>query len=1188
MDTKGFTYFAFVSYSHKDHEIAKKLKKFLEKYKLPAKLRKNNPGLPRNLNPVFIDESNLVGPGPLKKNLYENLETSKYLIVICSPNSAKSEYVNDEVDYFIKNGRINRIIPLILDGTPHSDDPSKECFTPAILNLPRELEPLGIDIKTHKERGAFLRVIAAMLELKPGKFIPWIEIERIKKIALFSSLAAALVIAAGIFVWHNLIPHYRYYHTYVYKWGKPVGLFEVTSESDRMKMEYTYRFTTLRGEVQMIERINSAGTLVDPTIVTPLHELPMIRFVSDRETEYYDLYRRKVYRKIYADDNMQIADFYSGGEGGVAYSLPSDMYNYYNSDTYNPLNNIQEGGSIIRRTFEYDKNGYVIKEMFRCDNIGGRDRKGTPAQDKKGRWGFRYAHDDLGRVTEVYYLDRNGEIMSVQGVCAEFTEYGNTPYPVKASFVDKNGKLVLGPKGIAFDIVSYDENFNAAKWSLYGTNGERVLYKEHNISETVFTHDPDSGFLVSSSYYDTELALCLCKDGYFHQVYVRNSEGRIAECHYYDVKGERTICSEGYSSFYAEYNDDGQPSLWTCTDTENNPAIDSSSNVYGYKYSYENGLLTRTDYLDSDGNLMLNKDGYASATLTYNKDDNTKAGVIYWGTEGRKILSSFGYAEWRNSYVERSQSSQIYSTSYYDENGKLTADESGVAEYIQERKDGNLISRKCLDAESRLTFCVQGYARVEHEYDSNGLKILTRYYGPDGKRVNIPDGYSAVRYEYDSRGLKTKQTYYDSEDHYAIQADEYFCYAKEYEYDSRGNLAHVRYIRQDDSRYQDMLDRQVRDMYSEYDTHGNEIKRYWFNSKGEAVDSNGNTGGSIRHEWEHDVRGNISKRLEYRNGEENAWIVQEYERDSLGRVIYTYGVRYTGGKGDVLVRKWEYDAYGRRCKESWLNGENELFIPNKAKEFSSLNMDYAVQKMSHDIFGNETDVWYYDEKGEPLFRQDFTDVLPSKKKAFHTVKTYNSSGKILTESYYNDEGTLQPVKISGGFHKTERKYDAFGHETERIFYAPYGKPLQREVKTYNTFGQLASIETYDSEGKPLYINGFFRVVYAYDPYENKSDIWYFDADGKPCRRLYRGKPKEHHLKRSYYAKNKILSEELFDTEEKPDSSHDGVYKVVYVYNSYGWRIEETEYDAQQRVLNKVTISYDSAGNEIKRNTQHFK
>ena len=135
---KTFKYFAFISYSHTDKEIAKKLQKKLEHYHLPSELQKNSPNLPENLKPIFMDESNLVAKGSLKIALQTNLEQSNYLIVICSPSSAKSEEVNDEVDYFIKLGRKEHIIPLIIDGKPHSNN---ECFPPALLALSREEEP---------------------------------------------------------------------------------------------------------------------------------------------------------------------------------------------------------------------------------------------------------------------------------------------------------------------------------------------------------------------------------------------------------------------------------------------------------------------------------------------------------------------------------------------------------------------------------------------------------------------------------------------------------------------------------------------------------------------------------------------------------------------------------------------------------------------------------------------------------------------------------------------------------------------------------------------------------------------------------------------------------------------------------------------------------------------------------------
>ena len=206
---ENFKYYAFISYSHKDKETAKELRTQLKSYHILPDLLKANPDLPEKFN-VFMDESNLVAKGTLKKALHANLEKSKYLILICSPNSAKSEYVNDEVEYFIKTGRTDHIIPLIIDGVPHAKDKSLECFPSALLKLSRENELLGIDLKKFGQHDAFMRVIATLLGLDLDEFASGdvnvkTEDDNMKKrnALMFTLAVSALVILAGVFIWYN-------------------------------------------------------------------------------------------------------------------------------------------------------------------------------------------------------------------------------------------------------------------------------------------------------------------------------------------------------------------------------------------------------------------------------------------------------------------------------------------------------------------------------------------------------------------------------------------------------------------------------------------------------------------------------------------------------------------------------------------------------------------------------------------------------------------------------------------------------------------------------------------------------------------------------------------------------------------------------------------------------------------------
>lgn len=92
--------YAFISYSHKDVKEAKWLHKHLEYYKLPNDIFNEYDETTRYLRPIFRDKED-IGTGVLKSELRKELEVSKYLIIICSPNSVQSIYVSQEVNFCI-------------------------------------------------------------------------------------------------------------------------------------------------------------------------------------------------------------------------------------------------------------------------------------------------------------------------------------------------------------------------------------------------------------------------------------------------------------------------------------------------------------------------------------------------------------------------------------------------------------------------------------------------------------------------------------------------------------------------------------------------------------------------------------------------------------------------------------------------------------------------------------------------------------------------------------------------------------------------------------------------------------------------------------------------------------------------------------------------------------------------------
>lgn len=190
MDKK---YFAFISYKREDEEWAKWLQHKLEHYKLPSNLN-GRTDLPKEIRPIFKDTSEL-NPGNLPQQIHDALEQSKHLIVICSPRSAKSEWVNKEVETFMEMGRTDKIIPFIIDGKAFAKNPDEECFPKAIRDLPSEQEILGANIGEMGRDAAAVKVVAQMFGLKFDELWQRHERERRKKKnrTILSIVAFALI-----------------------------------------------------------------------------------------------------------------------------------------------------------------------------------------------------------------------------------------------------------------------------------------------------------------------------------------------------------------------------------------------------------------------------------------------------------------------------------------------------------------------------------------------------------------------------------------------------------------------------------------------------------------------------------------------------------------------------------------------------------------------------------------------------------------------------------------------------------------------------------------------------------------------------------------------------------------------------------------------------------------------------------
>jgi WD40 repeat protein len=221
-DSGQYQYAAFISYRHvqPDRKWAVWLHKALETYRIPKKLRQAR-SLPPRVGVVFRDEEELEASSDLSQLIETALRDSRYLIVVCSPRTPESKWINKEVTRFRELGRTDRILALLIEGEP------SESFPASLRQIRRtilqevgveteqidEIEPLAADVREkekestrYRKRTEKLRLIARVLECRFDELRQREQERQTARLSNFGALIlVVLVILLGlsIFAFHE-------------------------------------------------------------------------------------------------------------------------------------------------------------------------------------------------------------------------------------------------------------------------------------------------------------------------------------------------------------------------------------------------------------------------------------------------------------------------------------------------------------------------------------------------------------------------------------------------------------------------------------------------------------------------------------------------------------------------------------------------------------------------------------------------------------------------------------------------------------------------------------------------------------------------------------------------------------------------------------------------------------------------
>ncbi|MFK7914723.1 MAG: tetratricopeptide repeat protein, partial [Pseudomonadales bacterium] len=205
--TSPWKYRAFLSYSHRDSRWATWLHRKLEGYTVPKGLlgqpTEFGP-VPERIAPIFRDREEFASKADLGAAVEHALSQALFLVVICSPDSAQSRWVDEEVARFKRLGNPDNILCLLVGGDPGAAPGSEQdCFVPSLRTRTDAngnavaVEPLAADVRNSGDgkRSALLKLAASILGVEYDQLHQREAARRQRRMAIITgaSLAGALV-----------------------------------------------------------------------------------------------------------------------------------------------------------------------------------------------------------------------------------------------------------------------------------------------------------------------------------------------------------------------------------------------------------------------------------------------------------------------------------------------------------------------------------------------------------------------------------------------------------------------------------------------------------------------------------------------------------------------------------------------------------------------------------------------------------------------------------------------------------------------------------------------------------------------------------------------------------------------------------------------------------------------------------
>ena len=602
-----FKYFAFISYSHKDEKWGEKIHRALLRYRFPSIVRKSaTKELPKKIQPIFLDSDNLKS-GHVWENIKPALDQSKKLIVICSPHSARpnsegKQWVNEEVSYFVSQGRADDIIPIMVSG----DLQTARC--PALL---AQSDILVHDVRRLGTIHTVSNIVAGLVGLDPDEL--WRREERrVKKLWCFRCVIAgflALVAAIGVFCFFDFNREvYEYHSSVVSLFGTAKGVDNVDCENAKGKSLY-YRstyvgwdFPPMFGGRRILRKVemfqngkclmseeniySESGGLSEMISRNHLGEITEKHLFINGDRHQCEVIPYLNGTPKSGGNERMIVEFNhdTGERERITVRHPNGKYEINTFASDNPIRKEEFFNPDGSRGC--DENGSpVVIHVLGIDPLSGTasfmeisqtywDAEGAPFVNALGISGWTNVFDVCAKTLDVVNVDSRGiPTNSREGFAIERNVYdGQMPYvashPIEIYRMDKGGRRVA-QKGVYGMRISYDGFCRPICMEFVDEDG-------HKLKRSTDSH------------------IAKCENCY-------HVDRPILTKRFYDEKNERCLNCDGVSGCEMEFDLMGRPIRKTNIDRNDNIC----TNKYGWAQTlvgYDNhGRISSFRTIDANG-----------------------------------------------------------------------------------------------------------------------------------------------------------------------------------------------------------------------------------------------------------------------------------------------------------------------------------------------------------------------------------------------------------------------------------------------------------------------------------------------------------------------------------------------------------------------------------------------------------